>query len=327
MDLATSLGRWSAGPGPLHRKLAEALVAAIERGDVAPGERLPAERTLSRALAVSRSTVVAAYDHLRAAGWLESRQGSGSRVRWAAPIGGTPPLAAYGDTSGDVIFRRLIEGPGALISLAAAILPGAPAVAEAAGTFSTAELDDMVTTSGYVPLGLPALRREIAALHTRAALPTTEAQIMVTTGAQQAISLVAGLLVGRGDTVVVENPSFSGTLDALRVAGARLVPVPTDDDGADVEAIADLAERTSAAAIYVMPSYHNPTGVQLSESRRRRLARVAADLGVPVIEDNALSYAPLSDVAPLPAVATYASDGAPILTVGSLSKVLWAGLR
>jgi DNA-binding transcriptional MocR family regulator len=326
MDVPTVLGPWSSGPGPLHRKLADAVSAAIERGDLVAGERLPAERVLARALAVSRSTVVAAYDHLRAEGWLESRQGSGSRVRWTAPVGRTRAVPGLGDTSGDVIFRRLIEGPGTTISLAAAILPGAPSVAEAAGTFTSSELADMVSTSGYVPLGLPALRREIAALHTRAGLRTAETQVVVTTGAQQAISLAAGLLVDRGDTVIVENPSFSGTLDALRVAGAKLMAVPTDDAGTDVDALARAVERTSPAAIYVMPSYHNPTGVELTESRRRRLARIAAATGVPLIEDNTLEHTSLTGAPPLPPVASYEPD-APILTVGSLSKVLWGGLR
>src|SRR5438477_9616142 len=84
-DLAARLGTWSAAPGPLHRKLADALEVAIERGDVPAGSLLPAERVMARNLAVSRSTVVAAYDRLRSEGWVESRQGSGTRVRWATP--------------------------------------------------------------------------------------------------------------------------------------------------------------------------------------------------------------------------------------------------
>lgn len=324
MTLALRLGPWSAGAGSLHRKLADALAGAIERGDVAPGERLPAERVLARTLAISRSTVVAAYDHLRAEGWLESRQGSGTRVRWTAPAGPrplTPP-----DRSGDVIFRRLIEGPGTMISLAAAILPGSPAVADAAASFSREELADLVTTTGYVPLGLPALRREIAALHARRGLPTAPEQILVTTGAQQAISLIGGLLVRPGDTVLVENPSFSGTLDALRGSGARLVPVPVDDDGADVDALVRAVDAHSPAAVYLMPSYHNPTGAMLSEARRRRIAELAAERGVPVIEDNALEHARLRPDPPPPPIAAFTAGG-PVLTVGSLSKVLWAGLR
>lgn len=329
MDLAVRLGPWSAGPGPLHRKLADALVTAIERGDLAPGDRLPAERALARGLAVSRSTVVVAYDQLRSEGWLESRQGSGTRVRWTAPVGsgvgaGNGPGVPGG--SGDVIFRRLIEGPGDVVSLACAILPGSAAVVEAAGSFSTAELAGMVANPGYLPLGLPALRREIAALLSRGGLPTADAQVMVTTGAQQAINLAAGVLVRPGDEVLVENPSFSGTLDALRAAGARLVPVPTDRDGIDVDGVASALDRSSPVALYVMPTYHNPTGALLSETRRRRLARLAAQRGLLVIEDNALEHARFGTETPPPPVASYEPD-APVLTVGSLSKVLWAGLR
>jgi DNA-binding transcriptional MocR family regulator len=325
MTLAMKLGPWSAGPGALHRKLADALAAAIERGDVAPGERLPAERVLARTLAVSRSTVVAAYDHLRAEGWLESRQGSGTRVRWTAPAGPRPVTPP--DRSGDVIFRRLIEGPGGMISLAAAILPGSSAVADAGASFTREELADLIATTGYVPLGLPALRREIAALHTRLGLTTAPEQILVTTGAQQAISLIGSLLVRPGDTVLVENPSFSGTLDALRAAGARLLPIPVDDDGADVDALVRAVDAHDPAAVYLLPSYHNPTGAMLSESRRRRIAEVAADRGVPVIEDNALEHARLRPDPPPPPIAAFGRGLGPVLTVGSLSKVLWAGLR
>ncbi|MGH9225823.1 MAG: PLP-dependent aminotransferase family protein [Acidimicrobiales bacterium] len=130
----------------------------------------------------------------------------------------------------------------------------------------------------------------------------------------------------RGDTVLVENPSFSGCLDALRAAGARQVPVPMDGDGVDVDALAGLADRTSPAAVYLMPSYHNPTGALLAESRRRRLARLAKERNLPIIEDNALEHASSSSVTPPPAIAAYGAD-APILTLGSVSKVLWAGLR
>ena len=328
MDLATQLGTWADGGGPLHRKLSEALADAIRRGDLAAGARLPAERTLARNLAVSRSTVVAAYDHLRSEGWLESRQGSGTRVKWTAPTsaGTGPGRIAIPNSSADVIFRRLIEGPGPTISLAAAVFPGAPAVAEAAASFTFDELADMTATPGYMPLGLPALRREIAAVHRRHGLPTTEDQVLVTTGAQQAISLAASLLVNPGDAVLVENPSFAGCLDALRAAGARPVPVPVDADGVDVDALAELADRTSPAAVYLMPSYHNPTGALLAESRRRRLARLAKERNLPIIEDNALQFASSSTMQPPPPIASY-EPGAPIITLGSVSKVFWAGLR
>ncbi|MGH9278073.1 MAG: PLP-dependent aminotransferase family protein, partial [Acidimicrobiales bacterium] len=206
------------------------------------------------------------------------------------------------------------------------VLPGSPAVVEAAGSFTTAELAGMIENPGYMPLGLPALRCEVAALLTRAGLPTTDGEVMITTGAQQAINLVASVLVRNGDEVLVENPSFSGCLDALRAAGARLVPVPMDSDGIDVDAVAGALDRTSPVALYLMPTYHNPTGALLSEPRRRRLARLSAERGLVVIEDNALEHARFGREMPPRAVASF-DAGAPVLTLGSLSMVLWAGLR
>lgn len=328
MDLVARLGAWPAGPGPLHRKLAAALATAIRRGEVGPGERLPAERTLARDLAVSRSTVVAAYDALEADGWIERRRGSGTRVRWTA--GAVRPNGSGADGrvggSGDVIFRRLIEGPGDVVSLACAILPGAPEVAEVAESFPPPELSRLVADPGYFPLGLPALRREIAALLSRSGLPTSEAEVLVTTGAQQAINLAAAVLVRPGDRVLVENPSFSGTLDALRASGASLVPVAADRHGVDVDAVAAAMDRCAPVALYVMPSFHNPTGALMSESRRRRLSRLSAGRGLVVIEDNALEHVRLGPESRPPPVAAFAPE-APVLTVGSVSKVLWAGLR
>lgn len=328
MELVARLGAWSAGTGPLHRKLAAALAASIRRGDLAPGDRLPAERVLARDLAVSRSTVVVAYDALEAGGWIERRRGSGTRVRWtddAVRPSGTGG-SGLADGSGDVIFRRLIEGPGDVVSLACAILPGAPEVAQVAESFPAPELARLVANPGYFPLGLPVLRREIAALLSRTGLPTSEREVLVTTGAQQAVNLAAAVFVRPGDEVLVENPSFSGTLDALRASGARLVPVPTDRHGVDVDAVAAAIDRSTPVALYVMPSYHNPTGALMSESRRRRLGRLSAERGLVVIEDNALAHVRLGPESRPPPVAAFAPE-APVLTVGSVSKVLWAGLR
>jgi DNA-binding transcriptional MocR family regulator len=325
MDIVAALADWSVGPGPLHRKLTDALRAAIERGTLPAGTPLPAERALARMLAVSRSTVVVAYDALRAEGLLERRQGSGTRV--AADL---PPVRRDGTVEGGTgatIFRRLIEGPGEVISLACATSPAHPAVGAAFGALTAEGVAPVLAGHGYLPLGLPALREAIAELHSRAGLSTRPEQVLVTTGAHQALHLIAGLLVRPGDTVVVENPSFAGVIDVFRAAGARLAPVAVDDEGADVAAMEALVRRGVPAAVYVMPSFHNPVGVAMSRSRRHRLARLAAESGVPIIEDNALQHASLG-AAPPPAVAALADDAAAsILTVGSLSKSLWGGLR
>ena len=306
----------------MHRKLADALRAAIGRGDIPPGARLPPERVLAAQLAVSRSTVVVALDRLRSEALLVSRQGSGTRVSpdVRRPVGdGTIP----GGT-GQAVFRRLVEGPGDVISLACAIPSCLPAVVEAAAGLSTADLAVPMARTGYHPMGLPELRKELAELHGREGVPTRTEQILVTTGAQQAINLAAALFVHPGDAVVVESPGFPGVLDVFRARGARLLTVEVDDEGARVDQIESLARRSPVAAVFVMSSFHNPAGVTLSETRRRRLAELSAELGLPVIEDNAMEHARLGVVPPPPLGAT---GGGPVVTVGSLSKVLWGGLR
>lgn len=126
--LAAVLGDWSSGPGSLYRKLTEALRRLVEEGALAPGERLPAERELAGALAVSRSTVVTAFDELRGQGVVASRQGSGTRVA-AGPLPRADGRVPGGQ--GAAIFQRLIDGPGELISLACAAGGGAPEIAGA----------------------------------------------------------------------------------------------------------------------------------------------------------------------------------------------------
>lgn len=320
--LETVLGMWSEGPGPLHRKLSDALRAAVDHGRLPAGERLPSERDLAQRLAVSRSTVVAAYDTLRAEGIVESRQGSGTRIRSRAP-GERPPAPSFVVSP---VYRTLIEQRHDVISLACATFPSHPRVAEAAREVVLEDGDKLLAHHGYLPAGLPVLREALADRMTMLGTPTTPDQIVVTTGAQQAVNLAAQMLAGPGDEVIVESPSFSGTLDVIRSRGARITVVPVDDDGVDTRAVARAVVQGDPAVIYVMPSFHNPTGALLAANRRRDLAELVAEHGIPLIEDNALENAPLDDER-LPPIAAYAPPDAPVLTAGSFSKAAWGGLR
>jgi DNA-binding transcriptional MocR family regulator len=308
-SIEASLGAWSDGPGPLHRKLGDAIRRAIDQGLLAPGERLPAERELASRLAVSRSTVVTAFDALRAEGMLESRQGSGTRVRQRSTRRAIPAPSI----SLSPVYRSLIETHDEVISLACAIFPAHPAVAEAMVDVVTADGPKLLTQIGYAPAGLPELRDALAAMLTRDGTPTEPDEVLVTTGAQQAVNLATQLLVRPGDAVVVESPSFAGTLDVFRSRGARLAPVAVDEDGVDVRGV-----RAAVAAAR--------TGALLAVRRRRELAELTAETGVPIIEDNALEHCPLDDDRP-PSIAAFAGPEATVLTAGSLGKAAWGGLR
>src|SRR5882672_9169580 len=171
-DVVHLLGRWSAGPAPAYRGLANALRSAIQRGDLAADVRLPAERRLARLLAVSRTTVVSAYEILRHEGLLESRQGSGTRVRGAASA--REPTGSF---RRNPVYRSLVEDSGGTIEFLGSYLPGDELVSDALLKSKGSPLAEIARQPGYLPLGLPGLRRALAAHVSGWGLPATEAEI------------------------------------------------------------------------------------------------------------------------------------------------------
>ncbi|HEX8582437.1 MAG TPA: PLP-dependent aminotransferase family protein [Acidimicrobiales bacterium] len=322
-DLVARLGDWTRGTGPLYARLADAIGRLVDSGVLAPGTLLPPERRLAPLLHVSRTTVVAAYDRLKRTGRLVSRQGSGTRV--APNVGGPVGASAVVDRGPNDVFRSLLADPDATIDLSAACPPVSPVVVEALAGIDPRELVALTSSHGYQPAGLPALRQAVADHLTATGLATTADEVIVTTGAQQAISLVASLFVRPGDAVLVEEATYPGALDAFRAAGARLVAVPLDEGGLRVDAVADLVDRAQPRLLYTVPTYQNPTASVMDSPRRRSLARLASAAGVPIVEDTAIADLHLSGPVPPPPIAAF--DGDAVLCVGSLGKVLWGGLR
>jgi DNA-binding transcriptional MocR family regulator len=326
-EFAGALGAWVRGGGPVYRRLASAIAAAIDRGEIPAGARLPAERALAGALAVSRTTVVSAYEELRAEDRVESRRGSGTRVRGAAARG--PGLRVREDPSGSYrrhpVYRSLVDGPRGTIEFLGAHLPAPPAVAREARRVDESSLQELTRGPGYVPMGLPALRQAIARHLERGGLPTTEDQVLVTHGAQQAIGLAGALFLERGDTVVVENPTYLGSIDIFASLGARLATVPVGSDAAWLARLREAMTRSSPRLVYLMPTFQNPTGGVLPEAVRRSIARLSREMRIPILEDNTLADLTLGPRPPAPIAAF--DPAAPVLTVGSLSKLFWGGLR
>jgi DNA-binding transcriptional MocR family regulator len=356
------LGSWRAGDGALFRRLAAALREATAAGRLLPNAVLPAERPMASALGVSRTTVIAAYEALRDEGLIESRRGSGWRVLasrpsdagnpaaaglWASGLattgllatglaaGGpaTSGLAAGGPvTSGgpglsaprSLFYRGLVEAGGGTIDLLAAHLPAHPLVEQEAPA-AAADLVPLLSHHGYWGLGIPALRQAVAAYLTAGGLPTVADQVLITTGAHQAIGLAAALYLQPGDAVAIEDPTYPGAIDIFAQARARLLSVPVTADGAGVDRLAEIVAREAPRLIYVIPSFQNPTGALMPEPRRRALARLAAETGTVVVED--LTFADLDHGTPPPPPVAALLPGAPILAVGSLDKLVWGGLR
>lgn len=312
------LGPWVENPGPLFRRLARSIASAIERGALPDGARLPSERSLAAVLAIGRGTAVAAYDVLVADGLLERRRGSGTFVSVT-----DQPMLPEG-REGSALIHRLVErsDPSVdLVDLSIAVLHDADGLPAARVT--TRDLRSVVPDTGYTPWGLPALRRAIARHVTDWGLPTDEHQLVITTGAQQAITAAAMCWVRQGDAVVTEDPTYPGALAAFTQAGARILGTAVDRRGVIVDALrSNLSSRP--ALVYLQSTVHNPTGVMLSAGRRRDIAALVRDSHVPLVEDLAL--ADLAWSAAPPPIATHLPE-ASVVVVGSLSKLFWGGLR
>ena len=326
-QLARLLEGWVAADGALHTRLTGRLRALVWSGELPAGTRLPSERILADTLNVSRNTVGAAFDELRGEGVFASRRGDGTYVSRAGRhtlIRGDDRLRSF-LTAPEPSGAPGASGPGApgpRIDLRSAALSGLDLVTAQIDQLSGADLHDLVGTHGYLPAGLPALRQAVAGYYADLGLPTTEDQIVITSGAQQALRLVATALLEPGAPVLIEEPSFRGAIEVLRAAGARLIPVPSGPAGVDVAALRAAARAHRPVLVVVQSTVHNPTGSVLDGSGRQALA----DLGVPVLDDATL-YDTLITGPPGPPLKPTAAYGGPVIMIGSASKSFWGGLR
>jgi DNA-binding transcriptional MocR family regulator len=266
--------------------------------------------------------MVNALETLKREGWVQSRQGSGTRVRGRA----APGRPAVGSEDFRSVAVSGIRTAPSTVDLSMAALPAVAMVADEMRLFVREDVESLVTRSGYAPRGLGQLRRAVAAHLERCEVPTTEEDILITTGAQQAFSLLAALFVRPGDSVAVESPTHPAVLDVLRASGAELRAVDIGADGLRLDQLADMLAHRPPRLIHVTPTFNNPTAAVMDEDRRRELARLAARYQVPLVEDNALFELALGDEALPPPVSRFANGG-PVILVGSTSKLFWAGLR
>ncbi|MBO1331273.1 PLP-dependent aminotransferase family protein [Streptomyces sp. VRA16 Mangrove soil] len=304
----------TAGRRPGYRALAQGVRTLLLDGRIPLHARLPAERGLATALGVSRATVTAAYDLLRESGYARSRRGAGT---WTELPDGARPTSVATPAVGDDVLDLAIAAPGAVTEeLTAAYAAAAPDVARHA------------VTPGYHPYGLPELRAAIAERYTRRGLPTLPEQILVTTGAQQAVALTLTLLGRPGDRIAVENPSYANALAVIRRLGLRTAPVPVTDEGWDAELFAATLRQSAPRLAYLIPDFQNPTGRLMPAGQRRRLIAAARATGTWLVVDETVADIGL-DVPTPPPFASLAGPGGgeQIVTVGSLSKGHWSGLR
>lgn len=329
------------GEGPLHRQAYRALRAAILEGRLPPGAKLPATRVLARELGVSRNTVLAAYEQLAAEGYAAARTGSGTRVCETLPAHAAPAGAA----------RRAVREPARLSAFGARIAAGIPRAQATWGLpreplphdfrYGEPAYADLplatwsrllgrrarrlsVRRLAYqAPGGAPELREALAGYLARArGVRAAPEQVLVVHGTQQAIDLATRLLVDPGDSVVLEEPHYTGFSLCLTALGAKPVFVPVDGEGLRTDALASVRAARLAC---VTPSHQFPAGSVLPLARRLALLAWAKRRGAYVLEDDYDGEFRYTG-RPLECLQALDGDGR-VLYTGTASKLLFPALR
>jgi 2-aminoadipate transaminase len=327
------------GDRSLTQQLVDAFASAIESGELAPDEKLPPTRELAELAGVNHLTAVRAYRRLRELGLVSSQVGRGTFVRGAGR-----PAAAAG-VADSIAWQRY----------------ALPPAGESFGDRVLSEMHRQATTEGLVPLsvgypserlfpvaeiraaidavldqqagraiqysdvqGLPELAAELAALSAARGAPEDADDIVIVNGAAQGLALACRAILRPGDVAACEDPSFTSVIRSMRDTGASLVPVPTDDDGLDLDALEALLARQEIRLLALQPRLHNPTGRDLVPERRERLLALVRRHGFFILEDGV--YGDLRFAGEeLPSLRAEAP--AHVVYVDSLSKTLAAGLR
>jgi len=311
--LARLLGDWRGAPlGAGYLALAAAVRALLRDGRLGLSVRLPAERVLAAELGASRTTVSAAYRLLREQGYLTSRRGSGSTTRLPSGPGASTTGVWAPDDDAD-------------IDLGCASLP-APEGLTAAAERAVARLGGYAEGHGYHPAGLPELRAVLADRYTRAGVPTGPEEILVTTGAQQALDLLLRLLAAPGERMLLESPTYPNALAALGQSRLAAATVAVGPDGWDLDPVLPGLAAGHFRMAYLIPDFHNPTGALLGTDGRHRLLRAARAGGTPLVVDE--TFADLWHEVPpdLPRLAALDRHRR-VVTVNTMSKAYWGGLR
>jgi DNA-binding transcriptional MocR family regulator len=312
----------------MYRRLVELLERGIARGALAQGFRLPPERDLAGALAVSRATVVRALRELEARGLVRGYVGRGTFVSarpdaTAAPFAWRGKMSAAALGSVDSTVRDLVRHAAdpAIVSLAA----GEPAL-DLFPTEAFRDAADRVLARqaraawGHGPTeGLGPFREAVA---TR--FGGTPSSVMAIAGAQQGLDLLARCLIDRGDAVIVDRPGYLGAIQTFRTAGARLIG--WDVVAGDLDELEEALLRYRPKLIYTNPTFQNPTCGTMPIRLRRELLDLAERYRVPIVEDD--TYRELSLAAdPPPSLYELDENGALVIRVNSFSKMLAPGLR
>lgn len=328
----------------LYRKVYNEVLEDIKVGRLTAGDRLPSTRKMAQAKGVSRLTVMNAYHALEADGVVLTRARSGIFVtphplafnrtniipwRNSPQLDWEAEISSGTNRARDHMLSQVLASFGNEDAIPFSWGAGDPAL------FPVDEfrviINRVLRRNGTVAMGAEhtegnqGLRRALAQYLQHLGIPIDKHALLVTTGSQQAISLVADALVKPGDYVVLENPTWPGALEAFSMRGAQLIPMPIDRHGMQIDGLQEILETKQPRLIYTVPTFHNPTGAVMSLERRKRLVSLAKEYGVPILEDDALREVRFG--LPLPRPLASLDTSGNVINIGSFTKALIPAAR
>jgi DNA-binding transcriptional MocR family regulator len=326
---------------PLYTQIVTEVRRMITSGALKVGDRLPANRELAATLGVNRNTITNAYAELVADGLIISRVGSGTYIS-AVPRPSSPSPAREQSLPSPMPWESLLAVQSrdnwlqemAGFETRRDVTPLALALPSA----DLFPLDDfrrcvdrvlreqgrvllqLGITSGYAPL-----QDYIASQLALAGVRVSADEVLITNGCQQSLDLIRQILVEPGQEVALENPTYPGALSVFCGPGSKYISVPVGENGIDLNVLEDVLSQRRAKLIYVVPSFHNPTGVTMDVAARRRLIEIAGQFRVPIVEDDIYRELRYNgpDTPPLKAL----DEHGLVIYISSFSKVGFPGLR
>ena len=313
---------------PLFIQLHEQIIARISAGELTAGARLPPVRRLAEQLGINHMTVAKAYKDLAKAGFVEGRAGGGTHVR--ARYGTRRARGAEPAVGGPLLAERLYElahAPGVIAFVTNYPEPDPECMKEFEICLQSVIADGLSPYFIYDSSnGRIGLRRAIVEYLSQQGLATTPDDVIVTSGAQQAIELVIRLLVPYGSPVIVERPTYYGVINALRSVGARILEVPLESDGMDIDKLEEHLSRHRPRLICTNPTFQNPTGVTTSIAKRHSILALARTHGVPILEDDHNSELRFAG-SPVPSIRALSEPDDDVFYVRGFGKVFLPGTR
>jgi DNA-binding transcriptional MocR family regulator len=326
---------------PLYTQIVTEVRRMITSGALKVGDRLPANRELAATLGVNRNTITNAYAELAADGLITARVGSGTYIS-SAPAPASPSSIKEQSPSSPMPWESLLAVQSrdnwlqemAGFETRRDVTPLALALPSA----DLFPLDDfrrcvdrvlreqgrvllqLGITSGYAPL-----QDYIASQLALSGVRVSPGEVLITNGCQQSLDLIRQILVEPGEEVALENPTYPGALSVFCGPGSKYMSVPVGENGIDLNVLEDVLSQRRAKLIYVVPSFHNPTGVTMDVAARRRLIEIAGQFRVPIIEDDIYRELRYNgpDIPPLKAL----DEHGLVIYISSFSKVGFPGLR